>query len=140
MIRENKIFENICLYYRDRLQFEETRDNLERLGLTKGFILDEAISKMIAQVAAEQGIDDLQIISLDDPNINEIVGAETMAGRAYHIGDGVVVIVADNLQDFADAMGTIAEESRHIYHRNSNGLKDSEDYASFYGRQFERYF
>jgi putative uncharacterized protein (fragment) len=37
-------------------------------------------------------------------------------------------------------MGTIAEEGRHIYHRNNNGLEDSEDYASFYGRQFERYY
>ena len=37
-------------------------------------------------------------------------------------------------------IGTIIEEGRHIYHRNNNGLKDSEDYASFFGRQFERYF
>lgn len=34
-------------------------------------------------------------------------------------------------------MGTITEEGRHIYHRNNNGLEDLEDYASFYGRQFE---
>lgn len=94
----------------------------------------------MAEVAAQQNIDDLQIISLNDPNIKEVVGADAIAGRAYHVGNGKVVIVAENLQDFADAMGTIAEEGRHIYHRNSNGLEDSEDYASFYGRQFERYF
>jgi len=95
---------------------------------------------MFAEIAAQQNIDDLQIISLSDPNIKEIVGAEAIAGRAYHVGNGKVVIVAENLQDFADTMGTIAEEGRHIYHRNSNGLEDSEDYASFYGRQFENYF
>ena len=32
------------------------------------------------------------------------------------------------------------EEGRHIYHRNNNGLADSEDYASFYGEQFENYY
>ena len=69
-----------------------------------------------------------------------MVGADAIAGRAYHVGNGKVGIVAENIQDFADAMGTIAEEGRHIYHRNNNGLEDSEDYASFYGRQFERYF
>ncbi len=31
---------------------------------------------------------DLQIISLDDPNIKEIVGAEAIAGRAHHTGGG----------------------------------------------------
>ena len=54
------------------------------------------IGRALAELSAEQGIDDLQIISLDDPNIKEIVGAEAIAGRAYHTGDGVVVIVADN--------------------------------------------
>jgi len=103
-------------------------------------VLDETIAQMSAEIAAQQNIDDLQIISLSDPNIKEIVGAEAIAGRAYHVGNGKVVIVAENLQDFADAMGTIAEEGRHIYHRNSNGLEDSEDYASFYGKQFENYF
>ena len=48
--------------------------------------------------------------------------------------------MADNIGDYAKAMGTIAEEGRHIYHRKNNGLEDSEDYASFYGRQFERYY
>lgn len=131
---------NIGLYYRDRIDYEKTRDDLERAGLSDGFILDETIAQMMAEVAAQQNIDDLQIISLSDPNIKEIVGAEAIAGRAYHVGNGKVVIVAENLQDFADAMGTIAEEGRHIYHRNSNGLEDSEDYASFYGKQFENYF
>ncbi len=98
------------------------------------------IGKALAELSAEQGIDDLQIISLDDPNIKEIVGAEAIAGRAYHTGDGVVVIVADNIEDFASAIGTITEEGRHIYHRNSNGLEDSEDYASFYGEQFKNYY
>ena len=131
---------NIGLYYRDRIDYEKTRDDLERAGLSDGFVLDETIAQMFAEIAAQQNIDDLQIISLSDPNIKEIVGAEAIAGRAYHVGNGKIVIVAENLQDFADAMGTIAEEGRHIYHRNSNGLEDSEDYASFYGRQFERYF
>ena len=131
---------NIGLYYRDRIDYEKTRDDLERAGLSDGFVLDETIAQMFAEIAAQQNIDDLQIISLNDPNIKEVVGADAIAGRAYHVGDGKVVIVAENLQDFADAMGTIAEEGRHIYHRNNNGLEDSEDYASFYGRQFERYF
>ena len=131
---------NIGLYYRDRIDYEKTRDDLERAGLSDGFVLDETIAQMFAEIAAQQNIDDLQIISLSDPNIKEIVGAEAIAGRAYHVGNGKIVIVAENLQDFADAMGTIAEEGRHIYHRNNNGLEDSEDYASFYGRQFERYF
>ncbi len=134
---ENK---DIGLYYRDRLDFEATRDDMERRGLTDGFIIDEMIGRALAELSAEQGIDDLQIISLDDPNIKEIVGAEAIAGRAYHTGDGVVVIVADNIEDFASAIGTITEEGRHIYHRNSNGLEDSEDYASFYGEQFENYY
>ena len=98
------------------------------------------IGKALAELSAEQGIDDLQIISLDDPNIKEIIGAEAIAGRAYHTGDGVVVIVADNIEDFASAIGTITEEGRHIYHRNNNGLEDSEDYASFYGEQFKNYY
>ena len=34
----------------------------------------------------------------------------------------------------------ITEEGRHIYHRNNNGLEDSEDYASFYGSQFANYY
>ena len=72
------------------------------------------IGKALAELSAEQNIDDLQIISLDDPNIKEIVGAEAIAGRAYHTGDGVVVIVADNIEDFASAIGTITEEGRHI--------------------------
>ena len=110
---------------------------MERAGLSKGFILEEGIAQMIAELSAEQGIDDLQIISLDDPNIKEIVGAEAIAGRAYHTGDGVVVIVADNIEDFASAIGTITEEGRHVYHRNNNGMEDSEDYASFYGEQFK---
>ena len=131
---------NIGLYYRDRIDYEKTRDDLERAGLSDGFVLDETIAQMFAEIAAQQNIDDLQIISLNDPNIKEVVGADAIAGRAYHVGNGKVVIVAENLQDFADAMGTIAEEGRHIYHRNNNGLEDSEDYASFYGRQFERYF
>lgn len=74
---------------------------------------------MMAEVAAQQNIDDLQIISLNDPNIKEVVGADAIAGRAYHVGNGKVVIVAENIQDFADAMGTIAEEGRRIYHRNN---------------------
>ena len=131
---------NIGLYYRDRIDYEKTRDDLERAGLSDGFILDETIAQMFAEIAAQQNIDDLQIISLNDPNIKEVVGADAIAGRAYHVGNGKVVIVAENLQDFADAMGTIAEEGRHIYHRNNNGLEDSEDYASFYGKQFENYF
>jgi putative uncharacterized protein (fragment) len=131
---------NIGLYYRDRIDYEKTRDDLERAGLSDGFVLDETIAQMFAEIAAQQNIDDLQIISLNDPNIKEVVGADAIAGRAYHVGNGKVVIVAENIQDFADAMGTIAEEGRHIYHRNNNGLEDSEDYASFYGRQFERYF
>ena len=131
---------NIGLYYRDRIDYEKTRDDLERAGLSDGFILDETIAQMFAEIAAQQNIDDLQIISLSDPNIKEIVGAEAIAGRAYHVGNGKVVIVAENLQDFADAMGTITEEGRHIYHRNNNNLQDSEDYASFYGKQFENYF
>lgn len=130
---------NIGLYYRDRIDYEKTRDDLERAGLSDGFMLDETIAQMFAEIAAQQNIDDLQIISLEDPNIKEVVGADAIAGRAYHTGDGKVVIVAENLQDFADAMGTIAEEGRHIYHRNSNELEDSEDYASFYGRQFENF-
>ena len=105
---ENKD-KNIGLYYRDRIDYEKTRDDLERAGLSDGFILDETIAQMMAEVAAQQNIDDLQIISLDDPNIKEVVGADAIAGR-------------------------------RIYHRNNNGLEDSEDYASFYGRQFERYF
>ena len=131
---------NIGLYYRDRIDYEKARDDLERAGLSDGFILDETIAQMMAEVAAQQDIDDLQIISLNDPNIKEVVGADAIAGRAYHVGNGKVVIVAENIQDFADAMGTIAEEGRHIYHRNNNGLEDLEDYASFYGRQFENYF
>lgn len=131
---------NIGLYYRDRIDYEKTRDDLERAGLSDGFMLDETIAQMFAEIAAQQNIDDLQIISLEDPNIKEVVGADAIAGRAYHVGNGKVVIVAENLQDFADAMGTIAEEGRHIYHRNSNELEDSEDYASFYGKQFENYF
>ncbi|WP_304179527.1 hypothetical protein [Leptotrichia trevisanii] len=131
---------NIGLYYRDRIDYEKARDDLERAGLSDGFVLDETIAQMFAEIAAQQNIDDLQIISLNDPNIKEVVGADAIAGRAYHVGNGKVVIVAENIQDFADAMGTIAEEGRHIYHRNNNGLEDSEDYASFYGRQFERYF
>ena len=94
----------------------------------------------MAERAAGRKIDDLQIISTKDPNIKEIVGADAIAGRAYHVGNGKIVIVADNIGDYAKAMGTIAEEGRHIYHRSNNGLKDSEDYASFYGRQFERYY
>ena len=134
---ENK---DIGLYYRNRIDYEKTRDDLERAGLSDGFILDEMIGKALAELSAEQGIDDLQIISLDDPNIKEIVGAEAIAGRAYHTGDGKVIIIADNLEDFASAIGTITEEGRHIYHRNQNGLEDSEDYASFYGSQFTDYF
>ena len=134
---ENK---DIGLYYRDRLDFEATRDDMERRGLTDGFIIDEMIGKALAELSAEQGIDDLQIISLDDPNIKEIIGAEAIAGRAYHTGEGKVIIVADNIEDFASAIGTITEEGRYIYHRNNNGLEDSEDYASFYGKQFKNYF
>ncbi len=133
---ENK---DIGLYYRDRLDFEATRDDMERRGLTDGFIIDEMIGRALAELSAEQNIDDLQIISLDDPNIKEIVGAEAIAGRAYHTGDGKIII-ADNIEDFASAIGTITEEGRHIYHRNNNGLEDSEDYASFYGEQFKNYY
>ncbi len=134
---ENK---DIGLYYRDRLDFEATRDDMERRGLTDGFIIDEMIGRALAELSAEQNIDDLQIISLDDPNIKEIVGAEAIAGRAYHTGEGKIIIVAENIEDFASAIGTITEEGRHIYHRNNNGLADSEDYASFYGEQFKNYY
>ena len=134
---ENK---DIGLYYKDRLDFEATRDDMERRGLTDGFIIDEMIGKALAELSAEQGIDDLQIISLDDPNIKEIIGAEAISGRAYHTGEGKVIIVADNIEDFASAIGTITEEGRYIYHRNNNGLEDSEDYASFYGELFKNYY
>ena len=90
---ENK---DIGLYYRDRLDFEATRDDMERRGLSDGFIIDEMVGRALAELSAEQGIDDLQIISLDDPNIKERVGAEAIAGRAYHTGEGKIIIVADN--------------------------------------------
>ena len=103
---ENK---DIGLYYRDRLDFEATRDDMERRGLSDGFIIDEMIGRALAELSAEQNIDDLQIISLDDPNIKEIVGAEAIAGRAYHTGEGKIIIVADNIEDFASAIGTIMD-------------------------------
>ena len=127
------------MYYRDRLDFEAERDRKERSGELEIILIDRDKALEIAERAAGRKIDDLQIISTKDPNIKEIVGADAIAGRAYHVGNGKIVIVADNIGDYAKAMGTIAEEGRHIYHRNNNGLEDSEDYASFYGRQFERY-
>ena len=33
----------------------------------------------------------------------------------------------------------IAKEGRHFYHRRENGMEDTEDLSTFYGRQFERY-
>ena len=131
---------DIGLYYRDRLDFEAERDRKERSGELETILIDRDKALEIAERAAGRKIDDLQIISTKDPNIKEIVGADAIAGRAYHVGNGKIVIVADNIGDYAKAMGTIAEEGRHIYHRNNNGLEDSEDYASFYGRQFERYY
>lgn len=131
---------DIGLYYRDRLDFEAERDRKERSGEIETILIDRDKALEIAERAAGRKIDDLQIISTKDPNIKEIVGADAIAGRAYHVGNGKIVIVADNIGDYAKAMGTIAEEGRHIYHRNNNGLEDSEDYASFYGRQFERYY
>ena len=131
---------DIGLYYRDRLDFEAERDRKERSGEIETILIDRDKALEMAERAAGRKIDDLQIISTKDPNIKEIVGADTIAGRAYHVGNGKIVIVADNIGDYAKAMGTIAEEGRHIYHRNNNGLEDSEDYASFYGRQFERYY
>lgn len=131
---------DIGLYYRDRLDFEAERDRKERSGEIETILIDRDKALEIAERAAGRKIDDLQIISTKDPNIKEIVGADAIAGRAYHVGNGKIVIVADNIGDYAKAMGTIAEEGRHIYHRKNNGLEDSEDYASFYGRQFERYY
>ena len=131
---------DIGLYYRDRLDFEAERDRKERSGELETILIDRDKALEMAERAAGRKIDDLQIISTKDPNIKEIVGADAIAGRAYHVGNGKIVIVADNIGDYAKAMGTIAEEGRHIYHRNNNGLEDSEDYASFYGRQFERYY
>lgn len=131
---------DIGLYYRDRLDFEAERDRKERSGELETILIDRDKALEIAERAAGRKIDDLQIISTKDPNIKEIVGADAIAGRAYHVGNGKIVIVADNIGDYAKAMGTIAEEGRHIYHRSNNGLEDSEDYASFYGRQFERYY
>ena len=131
---------DIGLYYRDRLDFEAERDRKERSGELETILIDRDKALEIAERAAGRKIDDLQIISTKDPNIKEIVGADAIAGRAYHVGNGKIVIVADNIGDYAKAMGTIAEEGRHIYHRKNNGLEDSEDYASFYGRQFERYY
>ena len=131
---------DIGLYYRDRLDFEAERDRKERSGELETILIDRDKALEMAERAAGRKIDDLQIISTKDPDIKEIVGADAIAGRAYHVGNGKIVIVADNIGDYAKAMGTIAEEGRHIYHRNNNGLEDSEDYASFYGRQFERYY
>ena len=131
---------DIGLYYRDRLDFEAERDRKERSGELETILIDRDKALEMAERAAGRKIDDLQIISTKDPNIKEIVGADAIAGRAYHVGNGKIVIVADNIGDYAKAMGTIAEEGRHIYHRKNNGLEDSEDYASFYGRQFERYY
>jgi|GEM_PF-765114 putative uncharacterized protein (fragment) len=131
---------DIGLYYRDRLDFEAERDRKERSGELETILIDRDKALEMAERAAGRKIDDLQIISMKEPNIKEIVGADAIAGRAYHVGNGKIVIVADNIGDYAKAMGTIAEEGRHIYHRKNNGLEDSEDYASFYGRQFERYY
>ena len=131
---------DIGLYYRDRLDFEAERDRKERSGELEIILIDRDKALEMSERAAGRKIDDLQIISTKDPDIKEIVGVDAIAGRAYHVGNGKIVIVADNIGDYAKAMGTIAEEGRHIYHRKNNGLEDSEDYASFYGRQFERYY
>lgn len=81
----------------------------------------------------------VQIISSKDPNIKEIIGAEGIRGRAYYTGKGKVVIVSDNVEDYAKAIGVIGKEGRHFYHRG-NGMEDTEDYSTFYGRQLEKYY
>lgn len=135
MENENK---DIVLYYKDRIDFEEERDRLERSGELETTLIDKEKAKEIAERASGEKIEDLQIISSKDPNIKEIVGANAIRGRAYH-RSGKIIIVADNIEDYAKAIGVIAKEGRHFYHRRENGMEDTEDLSTFYGRQFERY-
>ncbi|WP_158612552.1 hypothetical protein, partial [Leptotrichia sp. OH3620_COT-345] len=133
---ENK-GKSLPLYYKDRLAYEEERDRLERSGKEFSSFIDKEKAKEVVEQASGMIVDDVQVISSKDPNIKEIIGADGIRGRAYHVGNGKVVIIADNIGDYAKAIGVLSEEGRHLYHRRENGLKDSEDYASFYGRQFE---
>ena len=93
MENENK---DIVLYYKDRIDFEEERDRLERSGELETTLIDKEKAKEIAERASGEKIEDLQIISSKDPNIKEIVGANAIRGRAYH-RSGKIIIVADNI-------------------------------------------
>ena len=129
---------NPITLFQDRIAYEEARDS---------GVLDEYFGALLDSEKAKGFINDLgydvedvQIISLDDPNIKEILGAEAIAGRVYYTKDGSkIIIIADNARDMANAMGTLGEEARHSYYRNEKGMTDSEKYASFYGEQIERY-
>ncbi len=129
---------DIYLYYKDRIAAEEEIARMEREGIDLS-IIDKEQAKKIIERAAGGEVDDVQIISSKDPNIKEIIGAEGIRGRAYYTGKGKVVIVADNVEDYAKAIGVIGKEGRHFYHRG-NGMEDTEDYSTFYGRQLEKYY
>ena len=129
---------DIYLYYKDRIAAEEEIARMEREGIDLS-IIDKEQAKKIIERAAGGEVDDVQIISSSDPNIKEIIGAEGIRGRAYYTGKGKVVIVADNVEDYAKAIGVIGKEGRHFYHRG-NGMEDTEDYSTFYGRQLEKYY
>ena len=129
---------DIYLYYKDRIAAEEEIARMEREGIDLS-IIDKEQAKKIIERAAGGEVDDVQIISSKDPNIKEIIGAEGIRGRAYYTGKGKVVIVADNVEDYAKAIGVIGKEGRHFYHRGK-GMEDTEDYSTFYGRQLEKYY
>ena len=78
MENENK---DIVLYYKDRIDFEEERDRLERSGELETTLIDKEKAKEIAERASGEKIEDLQIISSKDPNIKEIVGANAIRGK-----------------------------------------------------------